>query len=244
MGSLMSRRVVITGGAQGLGLEIARSCVQRGASVILLDIDAVALRHARRELGEQQCATFVCDIADREQIAATLTMIAAGNSGGISALVNNAGVFTNDAIEAADPGRASLAIAVNVNGTINITDAVLKQGLLCRETGQIVFINSSAGDPLHTGTGARERVYAATKGALTGYSKAIEGVAKGTPLRVTTIFPGGMDTNLYVNAGMSAEDGHNKPWLIPPRRVADAVTFVLELPVDTTISRLAIGPNL
>lgn len=242
MGSLMSRRVVITGGGQGLGLEIARGCVRRGASAILIDIDAVALRHARRELGEQHCAVFVCDITDRGQVAATLTTI--GNSGGISALVNNAGVFTNDAIEAADPGRASLAIAVNVNGTINITDAVLEQGLLCRETGQIIFINSSAGDPLHTGTGARERVYAATKGALTGYSKAIEGAAKGTPLRVTTIFPGGMDTNLYVNAGMSAEDGHNKPWLIPPSRVAEAVTFVLELPVDTNISRLAIGPNL
>ncbi|MFI7003386.1 SDR family oxidoreductase [Nocardia sp. NPDC050175] len=244
MGSLLARRIVITGGGQGLGLEIARCCVRRGASAILIDIDAAALRAARRELGEQHCATFVCDIADRGQVAATMVAIAAGNSGGISALVNNAGVFTNDAIEAADPGRASLAIAVNINGTINITDAALAHNLLCRETGQIIFINSSAGDPLHTGTGASERVYAATKGALTGYSKAIEGVAKGTPLRVTTIFPGGMDTNLYVNAGMSVADGHNKPWLIPPSRVAEAVTFVLELPVDTTISRLAIGPNL
>lgn len=241
--SLASKRIVITGGGQGLGLEIARSCVRRGASVTLLDIDEPALLAAQHELGAR-CEHLVCDITDAEQVSATVRAIAGRNRDGVAALINNAGVFTNDAIQQSDPGRASLAVSVNIVGTLNITDAVLEHGVLDRESGQLIFINSSAGDPLHTGTGARERTYAATKGALTAYAKALEGRYKGTPLRVTTLFPGGMDTNLYVNAGMSAEDGHNKPWLLPPCRVAETVAFVLELPVDTNISRLSIGPNL
>lgn len=242
MSPLASKHVVVTGGAQGLGLEIARTCVARGASATLVDIDDVALKQAAEDLGG--CATFVCDIADRQQVEALVAALRDRHPGGVDALVNNAGVYTSNAIERGNPARAALAVNVNVVGTMNVTNAVLDAGVLKADGGQVVFVNSSAGDPLSTGTGKSERTYAATKGALTAYAKAVEAGCAGTRLRVTSIYPGGMDTNLYANAGMAAEASHGQSWMMPPARVAEAVAFVLSLPADTAVSRIAIGPNL
>jgi NADP-dependent 3-hydroxy acid dehydrogenase YdfG len=162
----------------------------------------------------------------------------------VRALVNNAGVFTNDAIGATRPERGLLAFEVNVHGTMNVTNAALALDLLDPDAGQIIFINSSAGDPLATSMGAGERTYAATKGALTSFAKSITGACRGTAIRVTTFYPGGMDTNLYENAGMAPDASHGQAWMMSPSRVAAAVAFVLSVPADTTISRITMGPNL
>lgn len=239
-----AKQVVVTGGAQGLGLEIARACVESGMLVTLLDVKPAALADARADLGPDVCETWVCDITDAAAVAEVLARVKDEHPGGVDALVNNAGVFTSNALERDDPDRAALALRVNVVGTMTVTNTALDLGLLREDCGQVVFVNSSAGDPLGTGTGRSERTYAATKGALTAYARAIEGAAAGTRLRVTQVYPGGMDTNLYVNAGMSDEDGHGQAWMMPPSRVAATVAFVLGLPTDTVISRIAIGPNL
>lgn len=243
MKSLAGKRIVITGGGQGLGLEIARNCVANGASVTLLDIDAGALKKAQTDLGADNADVLVCDISDSKQVEAALSGVVVSHPGGVDALVNNAGVFTNNAMERDNPARAGRAIDVNLIGTMNVTNTALDLDVLQPDSGQIVFVNSSAGDPLAAGTGKSERTYAATKGALTAYAKAIEGACAGTPLRVTTIYPGGMDTNLYVNAGMAPDVGHGQSWMMSPARVAEAVAFVLSMPVDTNVSRIAIGPN-
>src|SRR5580765_754996 len=153
--------IVVTGGAQGLGLEIARAGTDEGAFAILIDINADALADAQAELGPASCATFACDIRDAAAVTATLKAIKGLHPNGVRALVNNAGVFTNDAIEAARPERAMLAFEVNVHGTMNVTNAALELDLLDPDCGQIIFINSSAGDPLATAMGASERTYAA-----------------------------------------------------------------------------------
>ena len=61
---------------------------------------------------------------------------------------------------------------------------------------------------------------------------------------MTSFYPGGMDTNLYENAGMAPEASHGQSWMMSPRRVAAAVAFVLSVPADTTVSRITMGPNL
>jgi NADP-dependent 3-hydroxy acid dehydrogenase YdfG len=236
--------IVVTGGAQGLGLEIARAATAEGAHAILLDVDVDALTDALAELEPGSCTGLACDIRDVATVTGALRAIKERHPGGVRALVNNAGVFTNDAIEATCPDRAKLAFEVNVHGTMNVTNAALELDLLDPDARQIIFINSSAGDPLGTGTGAGERNYAATKGALTAFAKAIQGACKGTAIRVTTFYPGGMDTNLYENAGMAPGASHGQTWMMSPRRVAAAVAFVLSVPPDTTVSRLTIGPNL
>lgn len=242
--SIRDSTVVVTGGAQGLGLEIARAVTGAGAHVVLLDVDVAALAAAGAELGSC-CTALTCDIRDSAAVDAALRTVGDQRPGGVRALVNNAGIFTNDAIEAECPDRAALAFAVNVQGTMTVTNAVLEQELLDPGTGQIVFVNSSAGDPLGTGTGASERHYAASKGALTAYAKAIAGVCARTGgIRVTTLYPGGMDTNLYENAGMAPEASHGQSWMMPPARVAAAVAFVLSMPADTVVSRITLGPNL
>jgi Short-chain alcohol dehydrogenase of unknown specificity len=169
--------VVVTGGAQGLGLEIARTVTGEGAHAVLLDVDEAALAAAGTAFG-RSCTTHVCDIRDAAAVDAVLAAVQDRWPAGVRALVNNAGVFTDDAIEVVQPGRAELAVAVNVHGTMTVTNAVLDRGLLDPRSGQIVFVNSSAGDPPGSGTGASERHYAVSKGALTAYARVIAGPAR------------------------------------------------------------------
>lgn len=84
----MEQRVLITAGASGIGLEIARAFAAQGAKVFVCDIDAKALENLKREI--PGVVTKVCDVSKREDIE---QMVAAGVDalGGLDVLVNNAG---------------------------------------------------------------------------------------------------------------------------------------------------------
>ena len=90
---LEGRHAVITGGARGIGLAIARRCMANGASVTLWDVEAEALAEAVRQLAPLGTATSaLVDVRDEGQIARAASEAQEG-FGGIDILVNNAGVL-------------------------------------------------------------------------------------------------------------------------------------------------------
>ncbi|MCA3648116.1 MAG: SDR family NAD(P)-dependent oxidoreductase, partial [Methylobacterium sp.] len=86
---LMGARVLVTAGAGGIGLEIARSFVREGARVHVCDVDDAALAALRTT--DPTVTASRCDVADREQVA-KLFDDALGILGGLDVLVNNAGI--------------------------------------------------------------------------------------------------------------------------------------------------------
>ena len=82
-------RVLVTAGASGIGLEIARAFVREGAKVHICDIDTQAL--AAGALSDPVLTQSGCDVADRAQVA-NLFQVALKNLGGLDCLVNNAGI--------------------------------------------------------------------------------------------------------------------------------------------------------
>lgn len=91
---LRDKVIVVTGGAQGLGLEMARMCAAQGAHLALLDMNDAQLQAAKDELASTGVTvrSYVCNVANEESVVSTFTAIAA-DFGGIDGLINNAGIL-------------------------------------------------------------------------------------------------------------------------------------------------------
>lgn len=91
---LRDKVIVVTGGAQGLGLEMARMCAAQGAHLALLDMNDAQLQAAKDELASTGVTvrSYVCNVANEESVVSTFAAIAA-DFDGIDGLINNAGIL-------------------------------------------------------------------------------------------------------------------------------------------------------
>ncbi len=92
--NLQDKVIVITGGAQGLGLEMARMCADNGAALALIDMNAEQLAAAATELRASgvRVETYAANVSDEASVEQTFSAIAA-DFGGIDGLINNAGIL-------------------------------------------------------------------------------------------------------------------------------------------------------
>lgn len=91
--NLQNKTIVITGGAQGLGLEMARMCANEGAKLALIDMNADQLAAAKAELGANTTVqTYIANVANEQQVESTFAQIDS-DFNGIDGLINNAGIL-------------------------------------------------------------------------------------------------------------------------------------------------------
>jgi NAD(P)-dependent dehydrogenase (short-subunit alcohol dehydrogenase family) len=193
------RRLIVSGGASGIGLAVARMAVARGARVALLDRDTAALAEAVRLLGEAALA-LECDVSDAPAVRTAVDR-AAQWLGGVDALVNSAGIDALKSLEATSDEEWARVLAVNLTGPMLVCRAALPH-LRAAGGGSIVNIASGAGlRPLPNRT-----AYCATKAAVImfGKSLAIETAADG--IRVNAVCPGAIDTPLFRTSYENADD--------------------------------------
>ncbi len=142
---LTTRSAIITGGARGIGLAIARRLLESGASVSLWDVDAAALAQAAEELQSLGTVhTAVVDVtrADSAEAGAAAT---AQSLGKVDILVNNAGIAgANARTWETDPAEWRHVLDINLNGPFHCCRAVIPH-LLRNGYGRIVNIASIAG---------------------------------------------------------------------------------------------------
>ncbi|MCU1502516.1 MAG: Estradiol 17-beta-dehydrogenase [Ilumatobacteraceae bacterium] len=206
--------VVVTGGSQGIGREVARRFYQLGARVGLIARDVTRLAAAARELGAD-VATAAADVTDSAELAQAIVRLER-ELGPPTVLVNNAGHGHWGAVVDTDVDVFRRAIEVNYLGAVRATALVLP-GMLHRRRGHIVNIASVAGR-----IGAPfEAAYSASKFALVGYSEALAVEVDGTGVAVSLIDPGPVATAFRAGAVDLAPGRFPRP--IPPARVADAV---------------------
>ncbi|SMC71822.1 SDR family oxidoreductase [Lentzea albidocapillata] len=157
--------VLVTGGAQGIGLEIARYFAGAGAKVSVLDRDAAQLKSAWDGVtGVRQVSI---DVSDAEAVADAVAGIV-GWAGGIDVAVNNAGI-TRDAVVwklTAEQWRAVLD--VHLGGTFAVTRAVIPH-MRAAGSGRIINVTSYTG--MHGNVGQAN--YAAAKGGIIAFTKTV-----------------------------------------------------------------------
>jgi NAD(P)-dependent dehydrogenase (short-subunit alcohol dehydrogenase family) len=172
----VSRRVVVTGGATGIGRAVVKAFVALDDEVHALGRDEDALRRIGQSAG---ALTAVCDVTDEEAVRRTF-----GRIGDVDVLVNNAGFA-----ESAPIGKTTLRswcehFDVNVTGPFLCTRAVV-DGMRARGAGSIITIASTAGRVGAPYTSA----YTASKHAAVGLMRAVAAELAGSGVRVNAVCP-------------------------------------------------------
>lgn len=163
-----NRIAVITGGADGLGLAIARRLHREGATVWLLDRDADKLATAKAGLGER-CLSQVVDIADEPSVTAAFAGIER-TSDRLDICINSAGVVgpNGKPITEVSTAEWSQTLAVNLTGAFLVTRAALPL-MTRRNYGRILLIASIAGKEGNAGMCC----YSASKAGVIGLVKSV-----------------------------------------------------------------------
>ncbi|MGO4740499.1 SDR family NAD(P)-dependent oxidoreductase [Bosea sp. 2KB_26] len=188
--SLDDQVAVVTGGAQGLGLAIAKCLVASGARVSLWDRDADALKTALMLLGCAASARQV-DITDLDGLTRAHQVVEA-EIGPVSILVNSAGIAGSNApLDAYDPEEWRRVVEVNLNGTFYVNKVVVPS-MKARNYGRIVNISSVAGKEGNPNLAA----YSAAKAGVIGLTKSLGKELAGYDIAVNAISPATAKTRI------------------------------------------------
>ena len=161
------QQAIVTGGASGIGLAIAKKLHALGVKVLLCDIDPQKLDAARKTVGEN-ARTICVDVTDLKAVEIAIGELI-HQTGPIDILINSAGItgITNVKSHEVDPANVDLVFRVNFFGSFNTARAVLP-GMLQQSYGRILHIASIAGKEGNAGMMA----YSASKAAVIGMTKA------------------------------------------------------------------------
>jgi NAD(P)-dependent dehydrogenase (short-subunit alcohol dehydrogenase family) len=196
---MQGRRVLVTGGASGIGLASARRFVAEGARVALLDRDSEGLAAAARELGDAAW-TVRADVTSESEVHAAVNAAAAALQG-LDGLVNAAGISVWRSLPELTFEEWRRVLSINLDGPFIVCHAAL-DALKASKKATIVNIASGAGLQPRQNFSA----YCASKGGLVLFTKAIAMDLAADNIRVNAVCPGIVMTPLVErNLGLHAD---------------------------------------
>ncbi|MBW2380418.1 MAG: SDR family oxidoreductase [Deltaproteobacteria bacterium] len=222
MTELQGKRVLITGGAQGVGLEMALKFAGRGAEVVIADLNEAKLGEATAKIEAAGAAAwgFPVDVTDPASIASLKAQIAA-EVGPVDVLVNNAGIVFGGPFTETPLDRHLKTYAVNTLGVVAMTHAFLPD-LIERPEAHLVNISSASGFiGLPYGS-----TYASSKWAVIGFSESIRAELKvlgHEHVHVTIVCPSFIGTGMF--EGAEAPKATN---ILEPDFIAEKVVHAVE----------------
>lgn len=224
--NLVNKKIVITGGADGLGLALSRALVARGAQVCILSRDQQKIDTAIKELGEK-AQGFAVDVSQWQTLSEVANTI-----GSVDVLINNAGVWIEGSLLDHDVVAIERAIDSNLKGVIFATKAFLPTLSKASES-HIINISSTSGLKGRNG----QAVYAATKFGVQGFTESLKLDLEKTNIKVTGFYPGGMNTQLFAKAGTPKD---NQDWM-DTAKVAEILVFMLERDLSMVMDHVVLN---
>ena len=225
---------IITGGTKGIGYAIAKTLLERGASVFICARSKREVRDAISDLSKYgQAAGEVCDVRSEDQVR---MMIAECERvyGGLDILVNNAGVGINGkTIEEISGDEFRQTLETNLFGVFyacHYAIPVMKK----RGGGYIINLSSLAGQNPHP----RMAAYNASKFGLNGFSEALMQEVRQDNIKVSYICPGSVNTSFGGDT-----PGEEKSWQLQPDDIAQTVLSLLSMDQRALPSKVEIRPS-
>ncbi|MDR1763025.1 MAG: SDR family NAD(P)-dependent oxidoreductase [Dysgonamonadaceae bacterium] len=237
--------VLITGATSGIGRALAWKFASLGANVILNGRDKAKLDeisgNLTREFGNE-VMTLPFDVRDRKAATAAVESIE-GKWKNIDVLINNAGLVLGvDKEYEVNPDEWDTMIDTNIKGLLTLTRLVVPE-MIKRGHGHIFNIGSIAGDATYPGGS----VYCATKAAVKALSDGLRIDLVDTPLRVTNIKPGMVETHFSITRYHGDKDKADAVYAglkpLTAEDIAETVSFIASAPAHVQIAEVLLMPT-
>ena len=188
---LKGKVTFITGSTRGIGLAIAKAFAQAGANIVLNGRSAISAELiAEIEAFGVKCIGVSGDISDFEE-AGRITQETQEKLGPITILINNAGITNDKLMLRMKPEEFAQVLKINLVGTFNMTQQVLKKMLKQRE-GAIINLSSVSGLIGNVG----QANYAASKAGVVGFTKSVAREVAPRGITCNAIAPGFIQTDM------------------------------------------------
>ena len=187
---LKNRTSIITGGAQGFGLDIAKKFLDFGSNVIIWDIDKKQLEKTTKEINNSKLSFNVVDVSNFDEVDQTVKQIV--KSTNIDILVNNAGITGSTAeLWNYDVKEWNKIVEINLMGTFNCCKSVVPN-MIKNNYGRIVNIASVSGKDGNANASA----YSSAKAGVLGLTKSLGKELAEKNIAVNAVTPAGAKTRI------------------------------------------------
>jgi NADP-dependent 3-hydroxy acid dehydrogenase YdfG len=242
-GKLNGKVALVTGASSGIGEATALALAAEGAKVAMSARRAERLQKLAEQIGKDRALAITCDVSDKKQAAQSVAQTQQ-HFGRLDILVNNAGIMLLGPFDEVSIDDWEKMVRVNVLGVLYCTHAAvpfMKQ----QKSGHIVNISSVAGR-ISSPHGA---VYSATKWALGGFGEGIRQHYAKNNIRVTTVEPGAVLTELTDHIPHEATKKMIKDWVggmeaLKSEDIANAVVYAVSQPDHVNINEVLIRPTV
>ena len=241
----MNKTILITGASSGIGAGCARKFASQGARLILNARSTGKLESLALELKEKynsDCYVMPFDVCDRKAAAAAMEALP-DEWKSIDVLVNNAGLAVGvDKEHEGNLEEWDVVIDTNIRALLSMTRLVVP-GMVERGCGHIINIGSIAGDAAYPGGS----VYCASKAAVKALSDGLRIDLVDTPLRVTNIKPGLVETNFSVvrfrGDKERADNVYKGIKALSGDDIAEVVYFAASAPEHMQVAEILVMPT-
>lgn len=216
---------IVTGGSRGIGRAIVECLAAAGMEVVFTYRDNAAA--AQEVISENPNAKITAEAVDARDSAACAAFVEKvfDRTGRIDVLVNNAGVVRDNPLTAMEDADVDIVLETNITGTFNMTRAVAPF-MISKRRGKIINISSVAAEK----GGRGQTNYAASKGALNAFTKALAVELAPRKITVNAVAPGVIETEMSRNVRELAGDQIESRILLKrigkPVDIAHAVWFL------------------
>jgi len=187
---LEGRHILVTGAARGIGLAIAKACLEAGGTVLATDVDGQALTEAQGEIGRADSARFTfLDVADAASVDTAMTAITDWPA--LDCLVNNAATLDISKAGEVTDERFSEVLNVNLTGALRVTRAALP---MLRQSRSPAIVNTLSTQSFFGVP--QSAAYASAKGGLHMLTRSMAVDFGAMGLRVNAVAPGFIDTRM------------------------------------------------
>ena len=185
-----NKTAIITGGAQGFGLDIAKRFLKSGAKVIIWDIDPKMIEKSVKDLNNSNLSSNVVDVSNYKEVESCVNKIVENSN--IDVLINNAGITGPTAsLWEYDIEEWKKVVNINLMGTFNCCKAIVPN-MIKNNYGRIVNVASVAGKDGNANASA----YSAGKAGAIGLTKSLGKELAGKNIAVNAVTPAGAKTRI------------------------------------------------
>lgn len=220
-----NKKIIVTGAASGIGKAITFQCVESGAFVLAVDIDASGLEALQKGTGEEKIQTYIADVSRFDQVEQFFNAIEKSGDRYPDCLVNNAGIYYGKSIFEYSEAEIDRVLAVDIKSAVYSSKRFAHYKIKNREKGSIINISSVSGQE-----GSSDAIYGLSKAALIGLTKS-NAMNFSPYVRVNAIAPGVVDTPMMKTIAEKRLSAYREQELvadpIKPEDVAHSVLFLL-----------------